>query len=244
MPTNHITRTEINIDARAVPLVARVNRRAKRLILRVDAAAGEIHVTAPSQRAVPEAIAFARERGDWIARQLDEALRAKPFFEGGSAPIRGLAHKIVRDGGARAPVRLMSGPAPTVLVGGAAEHLHRRLTEWLKREARNDLIAAVDRHCEKLGKKRRQIRIRDTRSRWGSCTSDGALSFSWRLIMAPPQILDYVAAHECVHLLHMNHSPAFWRQVRALGVDPRGAEDWFDKHGAQLFAYGARKNGV
>ena len=239
MPVDHIIRTEINIGAKSAPLVARVNRRAKRLILRVDPAAGEILVTAPSKRTLPEAIRFAQDRIDWIAGQLDERLKAKPFQEGMVIPFRGTNHTIVRSGGPRSPVEIDNEFLPIIRVGGDEEHLNRRLVDWMKRQARALLTERADHYCARIGKKRGGIRIRDARTRWGSCSSDGVLSFSWRLVMAPPDILDYVAAHECVHLMHMNHSPAFWRELAALGVDARGAANWFDENGPALFSYGA-----
>ncbi len=241
MPSDDVKRMEIDIDGRAAPLIARVNRRAKRLILKVDPTAGEIHVTAPSKRALPEAIAFARARSAWIATQLDDALLARPFEPGAYALLRGRRHLIVHASETRRPVQVEDAPMPRLIVGGAPAHLNRRLIDWMKREARKDLSAAVSRYCKELGVQRRSISIRDPRSRWGSCSSEGAISFSWRLIMTPPEILDYVAAHECVHLIHMDHSPRFWRQVKALGIDARAAEDWFDDHGATLFAYGGTK---
>lgn len=238
MSVNHITRTQINIGARSVPLVARVNRRAKRLIVKVDPVAGEILVTAPTQKSVPEAIRFASDRQEWIASQLDDSLRARAFVEGMSIPFRGKHHTIVRSGGPRAPVKVDDEYLPVIRVGGDAEHLNRRLVDWMKREARAVLNERVDHYCKRLDKRCRAVRVRDTRTRWGSCTSDGVLSFSWRLIMAPPEMLDYVAAHECVHLIHMNHSPAFWRQVAALDINARAASNWFDDKGGELFSYG------
>ncbi len=238
MAINHITRTEINIGARAAPLIARVNRRAKRLILKVDPVAGEIHVTAPSKRALPEAIRFAHERIDWIASQLTESLRGKPFVAGGKAPFLGVEHIVIHDPAVRSAIRLDTTHYPAMRVGGREEHLNRRVCDWLKREARKRLTERVDFYCEELGKSRRAIRIRDTRTRWGSCSSEGDLSFCWRLIMAPPAILDYVAAHECAHLIHLDHSPAFWRVVRGLGVDPRAAAVWLSEHGPGLYGYG------
>ncbi len=239
MPANHTTRTELNVGERIVPLVARVNRRAKRLIVKVDPVAGEILVTAPSKKTVPEAIRFAGERIDWIASQLNDELKGKPFVEGMKIPYCGVNHVIVRSGGLRAPVRVDDEFLPVIRVGGEPAHVNRRVTDWLKREARNQLTERVDHYCARLGKKRGALRIRDTRTRWGSCSSDGTLSFSWRLILAPPVILDYVAAHECTHLLHLNHSPAFWRKLAALGIDARAASNWFDENGAALFSYGA-----
>lgn len=238
MSMKHITRTEINIGAQAAPLIARVNRRAKRLILKVDPIAGEIHVTAPSKRAVPEAIRFAHERIDWIANQLTDNLRAKPFANGMSVPFNGADHIILHDEKLRGAPRIDDDLVPAIRVGGGAEHLNRRVCDWLKREARKQLTARVDRHCAELGKQRRALRIRDTKTRWGSCSSEGDMSFCWRLILAPPEILDYVAAHECAHLIHMDHSPGFWRVVRELGADPGAAARWLEANGPGLYAYG------
>ena len=239
MSINHITRTEINIGERTVPLVARINKRAKRLILKVDPIAGEIIVTAPSKRALPEAISFAKDRQDWIASQMDDGLRARPFSEGMCAPYCGENYQIRRAGGPRTPIQIQTMPDRILFVGGEATHLNRRVVDWMKREARMHLTKKADEFCARLNKTRRAIRIRDTRSCWGSCSSDGSLSFSWRLIMAPVFVQDYVAAHECAHLEHMDHSPAFWRKVATLGVDARAAKTWFDRYGASLFSYGA-----
>ena len=238
MSVDHITRTEINIGAMSAPLVARVNRRAKKLILKVDPVAGEILVTAPSKRTLPDAIAFAHERADWIAGQMKNALRAKPFAPGTVVPYRGVDHLIVQCGGPRAPVRLDYETDPAIRVGGAADHVNRRLTDWLKKQARQTLAERTDHYSTRLGRTRGPLRVRDMRTRWGSCTSEGAMSFSWRLILTPPEILDYVAAHECAHLVHMDHSPAFWRLLSTLDVDARAAAAWFREHGQKLFAYG------
>lgn len=238
MSINHITRTEINIGARAAPLIARVNRRAKRLILKVDPVAGEIHVTAPSKRTLPEAIRFAHERIDWIASQLTDNMRGKPFQAGMTIPYQGVDHIIIHDETLRAAARLDTKLFSAIRAGGRPEHLNRRITDWLKREARKRLTERADFYCAELGKTRRTISIRDTRTRWGSCTSDGDMSFCWRLILAPAEILDYVAAHECAHLIHLDHSPAFWRIVRELGVDARGAARWLNAYGPSLFTYG------
>lgn len=238
MPASHTTRTEITIGERPTPLIARVNRRAKQLILKVDPVAGEILVTAPSKRTIPEAIKFAQDRIDWIAEQLSESLRGKPFAAGMRIPFTGVDHIIISDPSTRSAVRLDDDLFPAIRVGGQPEHLNRRVSDWLKREARRRLTEKVDHYCAMLDKTRGRIHIRDARTRWGSCSSDGALSFSWRLVLAPPSILDYVAAHECAHLIHMNHSPAFWRVVRDLGVDARAAADWLTDEGPKLFTYG------
>ncbi|GAB4532255.1 MAG: SprT family zinc-dependent metalloprotease [Amphiplicatus sp.] len=231
--------TEIDLGDRLAPLEARVNRRARRLIVRVDPVLGRVLAIAPSQRALPEAIAFARERVAWIRARLAEGAPARPFRPGGLCPYRGIAHRIVNAGPPRAPVTRCAEPRPQLVVGGDPAHVNRRLVDWLKREAKRALAERADHYAGRLGVRRGPVRIRDTRSRWGSCSSDGTLSFSWRLILAPPAILDYVAAHECAHLLHLDHSPAFWRALARLDVDAEAARDWFAREGPALFAWGA-----
>ncbi len=228
----------IDLGDRTAPVTARVNRRARRLIVTVDAVSGRVIVTAPSKRALPEALDFARTRAIWISRQLDQGAGAKPFCEGLVFPLRGDPVSIVHEGPTRAPVRVDAG---RLIAGGDARHLNRRITEWLKAEARKALTERADHYSALVGRRRGPVTIRDTRSRWGSCARDGALSFSWRLIMAPPAILDYVAAHECAHLVHLNHSPAYWRVLKGLGIDARAARDWFAEHGQGLYVYGVER---
>lgn len=228
--------TTIDLGDRTAPLTARINRRARRLIVTVDAVSGRVFVTAPSKRALPEALDFAKTRARWICRQLEEGRGGKPFRDGLVIPFRGAPTLIVNEGGPRAGVRLNGD---RLLAGGEASHLNRRVTDWLKSEARRALTERADHYSTALGKLRGPISIRDTRSRWGSCARDGALSFSWRLILAPPEILDYVAAHECAHLVHLNHSPSYWRVLKGLGIDAKAARAWFSVNGQNLYAYGA-----
>lgn len=227
--------TTIDLGDRSAPLTARVNRRARRLIVKVDPVKGRVIVTAPSKRALNDAIDFARTRARWISDELD-AGGARPFAPGESFPFRGAPVIVESAGRVRDGVRLV---ADRLIAGGDPSHLNRRVTDWLKKEARSALTDRVDHYAALVGRRRGQITIRDTRSRWGSCARDGALSFSWRLIMAPPAILDYVAAHECAHLVHLNHSPAYWRLLKSLDVDARAARDWFSANGQSLYAYGA-----
>lgn len=231
--------TEIDLGDRIAPLTARINRRAKRLIVRVDAVAGRVFVTAPSRRALPEALKFAEERASWIRARMDEGFSARPFAHGGECPYRGVTHMIRNQGAPRSPVRIEAGDPPLLIVGGDAAHLNRRVSDWLKREAKRRLAQRVEHYSARLGKSPARIQIRDTRSRWGSCNSDRVLSFSWRLIMAPDWILDYVAAHECAHLVHLDHSPKYWRLLATLDVCAVSARDWLERHGAALHAWGA-----
>ena len=238
----HVHQTTLDLQDGETPVEVRVNRRAKRLILKVDTVRGRAIVTAPSKRAIPEALAFAKARGAWIREQLAHSLRGHPFSPGALCPYRGEPHLIINAGPPRARVKISKTPvddeAGEITVGGDPQHVNRRITDWLKRQARTVLTEKADHYAAMVGRKRGPVSVRDTHSRWGSCTSDGALSFSWRLILAPPWILNYVAAHECAHLVHLNHSAEYWRLLHSLDVDVDGARNWFNAHGEALHAYG------
>ena len=125
-----------------------------------------------------------------------------------------------------------------ICVAGDAPHVSRRAGDFLKREAKRDLEAACRRYAEAAGVKIKRITVRDQSSRWGSCSTTGVLSFSWRLILAPPFVLDYLAAHEVAHLVEMNHSRRFWRLVERLCPGMQRAKAWLDAHGTDLHRYG------
>lgn len=233
--------TEIDLGDRIAPLTARINRRAKRLIVKVDPVAGRVLVTAPSKRSLPEALRFAIERAPWIRARMDEGAPARRFEDGGLCPYRGVFHRVVNTGGPRAPVKVRADEPPVIEVGGDPTHLNRRLCDWLKKEARRVLSIHVEMHAQKLGRIPARIQVRDTRSRWGSCTSDRVLSFSWRLILAPPWVLDYVAAHECAHLVHLDHSRIYWQVLASLNVCAEDARDWLEQNGPALHAWGVEQ---
>jgi predicted metal-dependent hydrolase len=119
-------------------------------------------------------------------------------------------------------------------VPGGEDHWQRRLTDWLKQEAEKDLRPASQAYAEKMQTRFNKLTVRDQKSRWGSCTADGALSYSWRLILAPPFVLDYVAAHEVAHLKEMNHGPRFWRLVLTHCTRTREAKQWLKTRGHEL----------
>jgi len=123
-------------------------------------------------------------------------------------------------------------------VTGGAPHIDRRVADFLKREAQRDLDAASRLHASCLGVTIKRITVRDQSSRWGSCSRTGVLSYSWRLILAPPFVLDYLAAHEVAHLAELNHSPRFWRLVRGLSPEFKRAKTWLVTHGSELHRYG------
>lgn len=216
------------------------SERARRFTLRVKPGTGEIVLTLPNWARLGEARAFAERHGRWVASRLESANDRVPFVDGAMVPVRDVLHQIVHRPGARGVVWADSSPdgAPELHVAGEAAFLERRLVDHFKAEARRDLVVAVTRYTAQLGKSASRITVRDQTSRWGSCSATGVLSFSWRLILAPPFVLDYLAAHEVAHLKEMNHSARFWRTLRDLSPDTDRARIWMQENGAKLHAYG------
>jgi len=231
---------EVAFDTAIYPVRLRRHRQARRYTLRIQAATREIVLTMPPRGSVKEARAFAEKHGGWIAARLGRLPQAVPLAHGMVVPIRGRDHRIAHRPGARGTVWTERDPegAPLVCVAGAAPHVGRRITDHLKREAKRDLDAACRRYAQELGVSVKRISIRDQASRWGSCSSTGVLSFSWRLILAPDYVLDYLAAHEVAHLVEMNHSRRFWRILLRACPDAHRAKVWLDAHGAELHRYG------
>ena len=212
-----------------------VNPKARRLILRLDERAREAVAVAPSQRAIGEAAAFAKDRLDWIAHQLNALPRPQTLEAGAEFQFRGAPCHISLEGTQRR-AQLVAGPPQVLHVPGDVDTTGQRVIRFLRKTARIDLTDAVSRYCDILNVTARQVSIKDTRSRWGSCTSAGNIAFSWRLIMAPPAVLEYVAAHECAHLLEMNHSETFWRHVARCRPNWRSERSWLRQQGRALQA--------
>lgn len=233
---NNTCLIDLNLAGRLVKSKITINRRARRFILKIDPFSRLLIITSPTKRAVSEALAFAKANSAWILKEIDGSICAKPFAPDISFPLYGETVCICNEGGARTRIHLSQNNR--LIVGGDPTHINRRVIDWLKKRARQKLTVKADEYSAILGKKRGRLSIRDTRTRWGSCTSDGSLSFSWRLILTPPPIFDYVVAHECSHLVHLDHSRKFWNVVKSLNVDVDFATRWFDKNGAELHAWG------
>jgi predicted metal-dependent hydrolase len=218
----------------------RRHRRARRYTLRIHPSDREAILTMPPRGTIADAKDFAQRHGAWIAARLGRLPKAAPFQTGTVVPLRGVAHRIVHRAGVRGVVwtEIRDSGERILCVAGGIEHIDRRVHDFLKREARKDLAKSAQYYAEALGVRVKRISIRDQSSRWGSCTSAGSLSFSWRLILAPPYVLDYLAAHEVAHLVEMNHSARFWRVVGRVCSSVERAKVWLDTHGNDLHRYG------
>lgn len=214
---------------------------ARRLILRVRGATRDAVLTIPRRTSIADARSFAERQASWIGARLRRLPEPVPFEAGEIVPVRGVPTRIVSDPGQRGTAWIAPPGSPGSLqqlhVAGDPRHLPRRVVDFLRREARRDLERAVEVAAARIGRPAPPITLRDTSSRWGSCTATGRLNFSWRLILAPPVVLDYLAAHEVSHLRHMNHGPKFWALCRQLNPDTDRAEAWLNAHGAGLHRY-------
>jgi predicted metal-dependent hydrolase len=215
----------------------RRSARARRVSLRIDPRGGAVVVTLPPRAARTVGVALLRSHADWVAERLAALPGPVPFADGAVVPLHGVDHRIrhiphMRGAGA---VAVAEGE---IRVAGEAAFLPRRVGDFLRAEARRCFADLVARKAAAASLTPRRITVKDTRSRWGSCAPDGTLAFSWRLVMAPPQVQDYVAAHEVAHLRHMNHGPRFWALVDELTPHTRAAVAWLRQHGPRLLRVG------
>ena len=232
---------EIATDNGVVAVDLRRHPRARNYTLRVAGPSRPPVLTIPKRGSLSEARRFLDRHSAWLQRQMAKQPQATIIADGARIPLRGVMH-VIRHREGRGTVAIEAGaPAPTIAVHGELEHLRRRVVDFLKREAKRDLEWAVIRHTLALGVRAKAIRLRDQSSRWGSCSADGHLSFSWRLVMAPPIVLDYLAAHEVAHLRELNHSRRFWQLCETLAPQAHAARAWLQANGPALHAIGAEQ---
>lgn len=227
----------VDLDDQRLPVRVVENARAKRMTLRIEPGGTGLKVTIPPHVCDDEVENFVTRNRNWAAVRLARLPAETRLVEGSVVPFRGRDHRIVASGKLRGTVEHRDIDGELVLrVPGDADAIGRKLLSWLKQEARRELDQIVTRHSATLGVRPKRIRITDTTSRWGSCSSTRTLSFSWRIIMAPPEVLDYLAAHEVAHLVEMNHSQAFWTLTRKLCPQADIHKSWLRQHGARLHA--------
>lgn len=210
----------------------RHSARARRLSLRISSLDGKVTLSGPPYVRERDYMAFIRDKEDWIIKNL-AVMPEKTLVAAGAVLVYRGSFVTVTMGSQRG-VRL-AGDA--IYVARTSRSIGASIKGFLKSQARDALAHASDRYAAQLGVGYSALVLRDTRSRWGSCSSQGQLMYSWRLIMAPPDILDYVAAHEVAHLIEMNHSRAFWNVVARLYPDYEKAREWLRSHGPMLHRY-------
>ena len=225
----------IIVQGRTITLAMRRRLRARRLVLRVDSTSGGAELILPKSVSESEGLDFVTRRASWLLDKLDQLPPRTPFHGGAVLPIGGVNCVIRHAPETTRRVKLEDG---VLNVGGADDHVARRVRDWLRREARDTITPLAWEKARIIALKPDRISIRDQRSRWGSCSHKGGLSFNWRLILAPPMVLDYVVAHEAAHLREMNHAPAFWAVVDQLTDHATAGRHWLKINGARLHSYG------
>ncbi len=213
------------------PLEVRIRRvsRARKFTLRLSGKDGHAHLTMPLSASQKQAVAFARNHAGWLHDRLAAQPPVIKVEIGAIVPFQGHPHKIVGTGGQRVLV-----DRDTIAVPGAAPQIASRLRGFFKETARGSLAAASAKYAARLDVDVNRLTLRDTSSRWGSCAPGGRLMFSWRLVLAPSAVLDYVAAHEVAHLRELNHSGAYWKIVAEICPEFEAHRRWLKNHGAEL----------
>ena len=218
-----------------IDLVVRRSARARRILLHVGQIDGAVELVLPPGAALGEGLEFARDKAAWVARRLDLVLPRVPFADGAEVPFMGVPLRIRRVDEPGATVRRIAGE---LFVPGRADTVAGRVGRWYRLEARREIVGRANDKAERIGRPRGRVTVRDQRTRWGSCSADGNLNFSWRLILAPEHVLDYVVAHEVAHLAEMNHGARFWRHVGRLCAEPDASRAWLRSRGASLHRFG------
>jgi hypothetical protein len=221
----------IAIGDPVIEVRVRRNARARRMVLRVSHVANAPVLTLPPGASLRGARAFVRDHEDWLRRHLASSPARDPVRPGGRLPFRGGELVIERRAAGRTAIE-----DGRLLVAGPEAAVPARAAAFLRELARQRLAEAAARHAARLGRAAGRISLRDPRGRWGSCNAAGDLMFSWRLILAPDAVLDYVAAHEVAHLEEMSHAPRFWAVVERLRPDWRDQRAWLRRNGAALMA--------
>lgn len=221
----------------------KVHARARRVSLRLDRTRREIVATAPSTRRLPEAAAFARDRAEWIAARLAELPQGQLIAAGLTISLFGEPCRLEAS---ERPARFhpaQDGAPARITARGDGDVFANAVIRIIKREALRVFAERTAFHCERLGARLPSVTVMDAKARWGSCRpglpgKPAAIRYSWRLALSPYVVADYVAAHECAHLLELNHGPRFWAHVKALVGDERPHRAWLRDNGAALHAFG------
>lgn len=231
-------------DGRDWPVRLVRHPRARRYRLSLEPCGSGLRLSLPVRAAAGPALAWAREQGEWIADAAARQPAGRAFVPGQLVTLDGRRLRLIHDAGApRAPaLRAAAGPGQDadLVIGGPIERFAPRFRRWVLAEALARLTEDTACYAARLGRACPPVAIGDPRRRWGSCSADGRIRYSWRLLLAPPEVRRATAAHEVAHLLHMHHGPAFHAEVARLFGDEAGvaaARAWLRDHGAELHAW-------
>jgi len=224
----------ITISGETLPILIRRHASARRIVIRYQPLAHALSLTLPRYVSIRQGLHFIEEKRRWIALRLKEKPPFVPFADGQAIPVLGRDYVLAHVGG-RGVVHI---DGDRIVVPGEASFMQRRVREWLKTQLRQEIDRLAGAKAQRIGVKLKKIVLRDTSSRWGSCSHDGNLSFSWRLVFAPAAVLEYMVSHEVAHLKEHNHSDAFWAVVESVYKDYTQAQRWLSAHGQTLYAYG------
>lgn len=228
-------------DSEDPRIIYMLSEKARRVSLKVKPADRQVHVIVPGLRAFKKARNFAHEQRDWINVQLEQLPPPMPFVPDGEILFQGDLYQLINPPG-KGRAKINRAKREIIVPSPDSESFPGRVRRLMIREARAELEAATHHYAAELGKRVAKVSVRDQSSRWGSSITrkgEGHISYSWRLICAPPDILEYVCAHECAHLIEPNHSPAFWSVCERLFPETKMAKRWLSKHGSDLHAVGA-----
>lgn len=215
-------------------MIIRRNPRSARIKLRIERNSTVVLVL-PVRVSEKAGLAFVRKELPWISEKLAEMPGPVPFRDGEYVPIGGVLHRIRHVPEQRGLVWI---DGDELCVTGRSEHVARRITDWLRKTARQEILPRAQRYASEVGCPVKGVTVRDQKTRWGSCSTTGRLNFSWRLRLMPEHVMDYIIAHEVAHLRHMNHSQKFWQLVDQLNSDVIVAKKWLKENGSQLHRYG------
>lgn len=226
----------LQVGEEMLPLVIRRHQRAKRICLRYNPTSHAISLTLPRHTRVGDGLIFLMQKSEWLIETLRDMPMKKQIKPGVVIPLLGKRIRIKHDASLTRKWLIQDD---ILYVSGERSEFPERVTEALKKIASQTLTNLSVRYAAQLGRRLDRVTVRDTRSRWGSCSSTARLSFSYRLIFAPKEVMEYVVAHEVAHLRHMNHSPAFWNCVATICPDYEAAKDWLKLHGKDLYRFNA-----
>jgi predicted metal-dependent hydrolase len=226
----------LQVGEELLPLVIKRHAKAKRICLRYNPSHHAVSLTLPRHTRVSEGLNFLTTKSEWLIATLGEMPLKKQIKPGVVIPLLGERVRIKHDEKMKHRFMLTK---EALYINGPRDQFDKRVTEALKKIAAMHIRDMATRGAQKIGRRINRISVRDTRSRWGSCSSTGNLSFSWRLVFAPREVMQYVVAHEVAHLRHMNHSHHFWALTEYLCRDHEPAKQWLRLHGKHLYRFNA-----